>query len=308
MIRHHGYRRQRLAQMSGLLRDAVFTGTVAPDRILVAGPVDRISWAEAQGLDYRPLDPGERFGPRWATWWFRIETAVPEGAGRPFLLWELDGEATLWLEGRPLHGLDGAHREAPLPGLGFEIEHACYEPAELRRCEAALLDEDAWRLYWDFEILRALEAEADLGLDPAWAGELGAELNRFCNERDPAILARLYERRNASTAHELAAVGHAHLDTAWLWPLAETRRKAVRTFSTQLRLIGEYPGYRFACSSAQHYEWIELGHPELWERLDAAVAAGSFIPAGGTWVEPDCNIPSGESLVRQFLYGQRWFE
>ena len=68
------------------------------------------------------------------------------------------------------------------------------------------------------------------------------------------------------------------------------------------------PRYRFACSSAQHYDWIERGLPELWRRVRAAVAGGGFVPTGGTWVEPDCNIPSGESLVRQFLHGQRWFE
>jgi alpha-mannosidase len=308
MIRHHGYRRQRLAQMSDLLRERIFTALHPVDRILVAGPVDRISWEEAQRLEYRPLEPGERFGPRWATWWFRVETRVPGEAGRARFLWEAGGEATLWMDGRPLHGFDAHHRDAPLPGPRFEVELGCYEPVELSRCEVGVLDPDAWRLYWDFETLRALEAEADQGLEPSWAGELGAELNRFCNERDPAILARLYERRNATTTHELAAVGHAHLDTAWLWPLAETKRKAVRTYTTQLRLIDEYPGYRFSCSSAQHYEWIEQGPPELWQRIRAAVAGGSFVPAGGTWVEPDCNIPSGESLVRQFLHGQRWFE
>jgi alpha-mannosidase len=276
------------------------------DRILVAGPVGRITWEEAQQLEYRPLEPGERFGPMWATWWFRIETGVDDGHAR--LLWEAGGESALWQDGRPLHGLDRQHHDAPLPGKRFEVELACYEDVTIERCEVGLRDPDAWRLYWDFETLRALEAEADNGLDPARAGELGAELNRFCNELDPAILARLYERRNATATHEISAVGHAHLDTAWLWPLAESKRKAVRTWTTQLRLLDEYPGYRFACSSAQHYAWIEEGLPELWSRVREAVAAGAFVPTGGTWVEPDCNIPSGESLVRQFLHGQRWFE
>jgi alpha-mannosidase len=276
------------------------------DRIVVAGPVGRISWEEAQGLEYRLLEPGERFGPRWATWWFRLETAVAGEHAR--FLWEAGGEAALWQDGRPLHGFDRQHHDAPLPGSRFEVELACYEDVTIERCEVGLLDPDAWRLYWDFETLRALEAEADSGLDPAWAGELGAELNRFCNELDPGILAQLYERRNATSAHEVAAVGHAHLDTAWLWPLAESRRKAVRTWTTQLQLLDEYPGYRFACSSAQHYAWIEEGLPELWTRVRKAVSVGGFVPTGGTWIEPDCNIPSGESLVRQFLHGQRWFE
>ena len=94
MIRHHGYRRQRLAQTSNLLRERIFTGAVSPESILVAGPVGRISWEEAQGLDYRPLEPGERFGTQWATWWFRIEALPPQGPGRPFLRWELGGDGT----------------------------------------------------------------------------------------------------------------------------------------------------------------------------------------------------------------------
>jgi alpha-mannosidase len=306
MIRHHGYRRERLAQTSVLLRSGIYRDVCPVDRILVAGPVDRISWDAAQTLAFRPLRPGERFGPRWATWWFRIETAASGEGSR--LLWEADGEGALWQDGIPLHGLDHHHQEAPLPGPRFEVELACYEDAELRRCDVGVLDADAWRLYWDFETLRALEAEGEQGLDPTWVGELGHELNRFCRELDPAILERLYENRNAARVHELVAVGHAHLDTAWLWPLAEAKRKAVRTFSTQLRLLDEYPEFRFACSSAQHYEWIERDHPELWKGLSAAVAEGRFIPAGGSWVEPDCNLPSGESLVRQLLYGQRWFE
>ena len=106
----------------------------------------------------------------------------------------------------------------------------------------------------------------------------------------------------------MAAIGHAHIDTAWLWPLAETYRKTVRTFSSQLRYMDRYPEFRFACSQAQQYAWIEERDPDLWERIRAKVKAGQFVPVGGSWIEPDCNIPSGESLLRQFLHGQRFFE
>ena len=118
----------------------------------------------------------------------------------------------------------------------------------------------------------------------------------------------LAQRRNATRTHEITAVGHAHIDTAWLWPLEETFRKCVRTFATQLRLMERYPGYRFACSQAQQYAWIRDRAPGLWARIRERVAAGQWLPVGGTWIEPDCNLPAGESLVRQFLYGQRFFE
>ena len=82
----------------------------------------------------------------------------------------------------------------------------------------------------------------------------------------------------------------------------------MRTFATQLRLMERYPDYRFACSQAQQYAWIRDRAPGLWARIRERVAAGQWLPVGGTWIEPDCNLPAGESLVRQFLYGQRFFE
>jgi alpha-mannosidase len=275
----------------------------------VAGPVDRISWAEAQALEYRPVALGERFGPLWATYWLRLHGEAPAGT---HLLWDSRSEATLWQDGRVLQGLNPLHPAAPVEGSAWQVELACNglfgrtdEPAELRRCELARFDAEAWRVYHDFETLRALEAGTD---DVAWAGLLRAELERFADTGDASILTALYEHRNASHAHELRAIGHAHLDTAWLWPLAESRRKAVRSFSTATRLMETYPEYRFACSQAVQYAWIEESDPDLWGRIRERVGLGQWVPVGGSWVEPDCNVPSGESLVRQFLHGQRFFE
>lgn len=104
------------------------------------------------------------------------------------------------------------------------------------------------------------------------------------------------------------AVGHCHIDTAWLWPYAETRRKVGRSWATQLDLIERYPEYNFVCSQAIQYQWLKEDYPELFERLKKAIKNGRFIPIGGSWVESDTNMPSGESIARQFLYGQRFFE
>ncbi len=190
--------------------------------------------------------------------------------------------------------------------------------ARLERCVLARFDPDAWRLLWDLETLRRLEAEGARGLDADWAGTLLGELNRFCNvwearERGTwdaagAILAELLAREGPHPRHRTFAVGHAHVDTAWVWPMAETRRKLVRTTANQLALIDRYPGYRFAASSAQHYAWLEEDDPELYSRVLEAIAAGRWEVVGGSWVEPDCNLPDGESLIRQLLVGQRWFE
>lgn len=328
MIRHPEYTLARLAQASERLRALVHPETREPDELLISAAVDRIGREEAQALDYRPVLPGERLGPLWATYWLRVAATVPGdwAGGRVDLLWDSGSEATLWLDGRPTQGLNAHHGDAVLleraeagEKIRFEVELACNglfgrleQAPELRRCEIASWDPDAWRRYHDFETLRALAADADNGLDPSWAGELTAGLERFCavwpSPEADERLRDLYTRANGTTTHRIVAVGHAHLDTAWLWPLAETYRKLVRTFTTQLRYAEEYPEYRFACSGAQHFVWLRDRDPALWARVAASIEAGRFVPVGGTWVEPDCNLPSGESLVRQFLYGQRFFE
>src|SRR6516162_7710877 len=102
--------------------------------------------------------------------------------------------------------------------------------------------------------------------------------------------------------------GHAHIDLAWLWPLEETRRKARRTFHNVVSLMERYPELRFNQSSAQLYAWIEQNDPLLFDKVRARVREGSWEIVGGMWVEPDGNLPTGESWVRQLLFGQRYFQ
>ncbi|ROT37304.1 glycosyl hydrolase family 38 domain-containing protein [Sodiomyces alkalinus F11] len=103
-------------------------------------------------------------------------------------------------------------------------------------------------------------------------------------------------------------IGHCHIDSCWLWPWAETKRKVARSWSNQCDLMDRYPELNFACSQAQQYQWLKQLYPNVWDRVKSKVRAGQFQPIGGSWVEHDTNMPSGESLVRQFVYGQRFFE
>ncbi|MBV9330053.1 MAG: alpha-mannosidase, partial [Alphaproteobacteria bacterium] len=105
----------------------------------------------------------------------------------------------------------------------------------------------------------------------------------------------------------VAVVGHAHIDTAWLWTLEETRRKVLRTFSTVANLMERYPQFRSVQSFAEYYKALETDNPALLERIVGLVTRGQWEPIGGFWVEPDINMPCGESLVRQALYGQKYF-
>jgi alpha-mannosidase len=186
----------------------------------------------------------------------------------------------------------------------------------LRQAEIAIFDAEAWALYWDFMLIQ--EMAEHLPVNTPRAGQALFVANAMVNLIDPEqrstwpaarqLAAHFLAAHNGDSQHRITAVGHAHIDTAWLWPLAETKRKCVRSFATAINYMANYPDYLFVCSQAQQYAWIKENTPDLYNRIRERVRSGQFIPVGGTWVEPDCNIPSGESLVRQFLYGQRFFQ
>jgi len=105
----------------------------------------------------------------------------------------------------------------------------------------------------------------------------------------------------------ITAAGNAHIDVAWLWTLEQTRRKCERTFRTVIRLLEQFPEFRFSQSQPQLYDYVRQDSPELFERIKQRVSDGRWEPLGGMWVEADCNIPGGESLVRQFLLGRAFY-
>jgi alpha-mannosidase len=125
--------------------------------------------------------------------------------------------------------------------------------------------------------------------------------------RGREILAPALATRSADSALQVTAVGHAHIDCAWLWPTRETIRKVARTFSNVLDLAERDQEFVFAASSAQQFAWLRAHQPALFERVRAAVAAGVIRPVGGMWVESDTNMPGGEALVRQFVLGSQFF-
>ena len=122
-----------------------------------------------------------------------------------------------------------------------------------------------------------------------------------------AELTEVLARPAYASAHRIVAVGHAHIDSAWLWPVRETIRKCARTFSNVVALADADPTLKFACSSAQQYAWVKEHYPDLFARITEKVAAGQFLPVGGMWVESDTNMPGGEAMARQFVAGKRFF-
>jgi alpha-mannosidase len=156
------------------------------------------------------------------------------------------------------------------------------------------------------ESLRIWQLPADLDIAPAG---LDAAQRDVVASAAYALGVRLRELRDRyPQTGALALTGHAHIDLAWLWPLAETRRKATRTFSTMVALMDRHPDFIFNQSTAQLYAYLEEDDPALLARIKEKVATGQWEPNGAMWVEPDTNMPTGESFVRQLLYGQRYFE
>ena len=186
----------------------------------------------------------------------------------------------------------------------------------LNAAELAVRNDDCWHLDLDLQVVVGIMRE--LGLDDPRRFELLRLIDASIDALDLAdvagtaadarsVLAPALSRPASPHAHHVYAVGHAHIDSAWLWPLRETRRKCARTFSSTVTLMDAYPEYRFACSQAAQYDWIERDQPELFERIREKVADGQFVPVGSMWVEADTNLPSGESLARQFVWGKRYF-
>ncbi len=112
--------------------------------------------------------------------------------------------------------------------------------------------------------------------------------------------------KNSQSAPMAGIIGHSHMDTAWLWPIDVTLKKCARTYSNQISLMEQYPEYRFIQSSAFHTEMIRRHYPKLFEMIKGKVAEGRYEPNGAVWVECDCNITSGEFLIRQMLWGQNF--
>ncbi len=239
------------------------------------------------------------------------------------LLGDAQGGASfpIYVEAYAGHHYPGGH---PFPGA-MKLHQCCHHWADKEfphtvTCSDLLLKRDTVdALYYDLTVLidtaktlddtslrraRILDAvNRALDLVP-WHWSAEEDLESGCQAaRD--LLAPVLSKQNGPTTPFIGITGHAHMDIAWLWPLKETIRKSARTFSNMLNLMEDYPEMTFMQSEPILCQMIEDHYPDLLPRVKAAVARGAWQPNGGMWVESDCNIPSGESFVRQFLEGRK---
>ncbi|WVO20440.1 uncharacterized protein IAS62_001736 [Cryptococcus decagattii] len=198
---------------------------------------------------------------------------------------------------------------------------------QLNSADLVVPNEEAWRLMWDFnaihQVYNTLPGDSSLAKKAQWVAnkimnvfETGS-LESVARGREVAqtILGRDWEKNIQEESEKagiqkgvLWGIGHCHIDTAWLWPFHVTQQKSARSWSTQCDLMDRYPEHRFSATQAQQFKWVEQLYPSLFARIEEKVSEGNFQPLGATWVEMDTNLPSGEALIRQFLYGQRYYE
>jgi alpha-mannosidase len=351
----HALIEQRLHRVLSRVERAVYSERAPLD---IAGwPVagEPVPVAHALAASYTPARVGDRWGPPWATTWFRVSGVVPsEWADRPVealidIGFDADrtgfhAEGLVYRgDGSPVKGLNPRSQWVRVPA-GEPVElyvEAAANPVilsgdnlfwpttlgdrttagddplyRIERVELAVFEGEVWELQHDLEVLGQLEAELDLGDPRRWQilRAIDRSLDRIDMEHivatAPAARAELrgvLDVPARASAHRVSAVGHAHIDSAWLWPVRETIRKVARTCANVTDLMHSHAELAYAMSSAQQLAWLKAHRPEVFARVADRVKAGQFVPVGGMWVESDTNMPGGEALARQFAYGKRFF-
>ncbi|MFW5689244.1 MAG: alpha-mannosidase [Spirochaetota bacterium] len=338
MQNEHIYRR-RIRQFIDRVKDLRYGERHALDVTYTYDKKTPIPIAELGSRKWKAITPGSRWGELWGSAWFKVQGAVPqEFAGREVVaLVDLGSEGCIFRDGSPWQGLTDVPRTSHF-GTGKRRVHLFpkatggervdllieaganalfgyhgHQEFVLRQAELAVFDREAWQVWIDLDFLFGLAMTVPER--SVRARRLLDGLNRAANAwRDgegraevAAICASLLKPRAGASATTSWSVGHAHLDLGWLWPVRETRRKAGRTFATALRMLEEYPDYVFGASQPQAFAWVKEDYPALYREMKRAIASGRWECQGAMWVEPDMNVTGGESLVRQLLYGKRFF-
>lgn len=293
-------------------------------------------------LEWQPLS----YHSYWGTWQtnflMRFQLCVPADwntelsnflhlpLGEAADAFQAHPEALVYVDGALLASTDVRHTQIPLPshlcdgrthelllhgwtGLGGSLENDHRQRYYLQPCAVLSTDFDLTRFYNlarnVLEVVQLTPPEfPPRGLLIKALKDAFIELNE--NSTQAALKTLIKQLRAVPNAHpmDLYAVGHAHIDTAWLWTLEQTRGKAARTFQTAVTLVGSFENFYFVQSQPQLYAFVQQDYPEIFERIRQCMKTGRWEALGGMWVEADCNISGAESLVRQLLLGRRYFE
>ena len=291
------------------------------------------------------LKPGQKWGELFDCAWFNFTGVVPKSAKgkKVVLLLDVNGEMCIFdKSGNPIRGLTNVSSTYDftlgMPGkrvLQFlskatggekvdiwadagcnDLFGVLRENGTVKEASIAICNDNLRDLFYDFSVLYELmtllpEDRARYHTILEALKNTAFQLREFSDAEAITarkILAPELAKKNGDVSLSISAVGHSHIDLGWLWPIRETIRKGVRTFSTVLDLMNQYPDYIFGASQPQLYEWMKSYYPALYKKIKKRIAEGRWEPQGAMWVESDTNIPCGESLVRQLLYGKRFFK
>ncbi|MEX2117564.1 MAG: glycoside hydrolase family 38 C-terminal domain-containing protein [Bacteroidota bacterium] len=283
---------------------------------------------------WTPIHPPQaNWGAYDTTFWFRSKVTVPpEFANKPLALLLDIADGLVYVNGRPFQGLDLHHQSVPLTekaraGQIYALAIQAYsgrkkEQNVFRRADLATLNPTARALFAALTLLRDLERFYGPGsIESKEIRELirktliylkyfkpdGEEYPNAIARAHKFLLQTLEAEFKTEVPGTVQLVGHSHLDVVWLWTIREARRKIGRTFSTMLRLMEGFPEFMFAQSQPLLYSLAKSDYPDLYKQIKDRVTAGRWEPVGAFWVEPDCQMPSGESLVRHIFYGKKFF-
>lgn len=300
---------------------------------------EHISMEKLKSMELKPYGRDETWGGKDRHYWFIAQVAPDRelrGKERRIILstgdtdlWNTDNpQIMVYVDGDFKGTMDMNHQELILDREEGTYDLAFYAYSNNRaktnffHLDVSAYEEDVARLYYDLKVpfdAGELLPEEDLERIEAWKilndcvsiidfrRPGSEEFYSSVKEADAFLRKHYYEARKESPV-VVHSIGHTHIDVAWKWPLKQTRQKAVRSFNTVLNLMDRYPEYRFMSSQPQLYEFVKEEAPKLFERIKEKIKEGRWEAEGAAWVEPDCNLSSGEALVRQILYGRRFFE
>ncbi|MGP1273533.1 MAG: alpha-mannosidase [Phycisphaerales bacterium] len=331
----------------GVIAPAVFR-TVAPLRVEAARTDQDLKPSQTASLSFAGVDLGFRWGPKWQRVWFRLSVGAGlQRSERTVVRFSSGTEALLFSGDTPWHGFDDNRDAAPLPpgvahgsgSIELLIEAECMhpwgvaafswdssethrrwgssDPGHLTLAELAERDDRVWELLCAYRFGRQLLRESPR--ESSLARLLLAAMDRATRVIDDSAVPTSVDEAMTALREALAAgsdagasrvtaVGHAHIDTAWLWTLDQTRRKVQRSWANAARLCERFPAFRFLASQPYQYTMLEQDAPQLSQTIDTLVATGRWEPFGAMWVEPDASVPGLESLIRQITEGTRYFE
>lgn len=276
-------------------------------------------------------------------YWFRSRVTIPQDMDGKSVWLKIHTQIEEWDDGKNpqflvfvnnevVQGADMNHREILLRkravgGEEMTLDVQAYTGTLHREfsflTDLFVLDEKINHLYYDLQV--PLEAFPRMDADSKLRLDIQTVLNNCVNLLDLRIpyseafyasldqaqaylTENLYEKMGGWDEIVATCIGHTHIDVAWWWTVAQTREKVVRSFATVLKLMDEYPSYKFMSSQPVLYYFLKQRYPELFEKIKERVAEGRWEVEGGMWLEADCNLTSGESLARQFLHGKRFFK